>query len=143
MVELIEQQLGRILLGVAVVWTVTAAWINNVPQVEFPEEKKVKDEKAVQVELDETTLKTANPEIFFPDRGAEDYRGRAWFPFVPPVKTFIFEPVELKVPTTDLMRPPQLLPSPGPSLEGTHGLPRWGEEFPALKPPETDSSKRR
>jgi hypothetical protein len=53
--------------------------------------------------------------------------------FEPEKQVTVFQPIELDIPTPGVKRPAQLLPEPGPSLEGTEKLPRWGDEFPKVK----------
>ena len=54
-----------------------------------------------------------------------------------------FEPIDLDVPPAGLLRPPQILPNPGPALEGTHELPRWGDELPPLAVPEEETPNKK
>ncbi len=138
MQDLIDKQLGRILLGIAIVWSIVIASMNMSEEVTFPGEIQKSAAKDIQVELDVTTLATASPEQYFPTQDPKELRGSGKFPFVPPVKVFEFTPVSLSVPLTGLEPPPQVLPSPGPALEGTAGLPRWGEEFKPLQAPESE-----
>ena len=141
--DLINEQLGRILLVLAIAWAISAGWLNRPVKTVFP--NKIKNKENVQVGLQEDSLKTANPEVFYAAEGLDEaYRGPDRYPFVPPVVVFVFQSVPLKVPTATLMPPPMVLPSPGPMLEGTDGLPRWGDEFPPMVPPadETDDPRR-
>ena len=52
---------------------------------------------------------------------------------VPPKLLKEFIPVDLEIPPAGILRPAQLLPDPGPSLEGTDRLPRFGDEMPPVK----------
>ena len=135
MIDFLDAQLGRIFLVLAIAWSVAAALLNPPVGVSFPEQAQVPQAGEVMVKLDPKKLATASPEIHFPDRTPQEYRGREHPIFVPEKRKFEFQPVDLTVPQANVPRAPQVLPSPGPALEGTEKLPRWGEELPPLTPP--------
>ena len=135
----INEQLGRILLGVAAVLTLLL-WSQNsaltlaaIPETDL--------NRKVLVELDKNALPTASPEKYFAAGTAADAAGVARCIFVAEKKITPFEPVDLEVPTAAVMAPPQLLPEPGPALEGTDKLPRFGDEFPAMTVDKPDPNK--
>jgi len=130
--DLIDSMLGKILMGAAIAWAVVAAVSNSAQKASFPDEAKVTNAEKVQVALDLKSLATASPEFHFPVKDAAFYSGSGRYVFVKPVRKKEFVPVELDIPVPNLTRPPQLLPNPGPSLEGAGKLPRWGDELPAL-----------
>lgn len=133
MKDLLEEHLGRILLALALTWTVAAAILGQRPPFDFSGEREITDPEKVQVKL--TLEKSAAAESYFPGRSSAEYREPARSVFVPEKKVIEYRPVELTIPPASVTRPPQLLPSPGPALDGTHSLPRWGDEFPPLVPP--------
>jgi hypothetical protein len=142
MLRLIDEQLGRILLVIAVLGAVVAAWTNQARRFE----EIPKNTRSVQVELDKSALTaTANEVFFLADDGTQYSAGKPIFQYPKLVKAY--QPVELGLPPADVMRPPQILPEPGPALEGTAKLPRFGDEFPPVggdeKPPagQTDQPK--
>lgn len=134
MLRLIDEQLGRILLAIAVFGAGAAAWTNQPRRFE----EIPKNKRSVQVELDKSALTaTANEVFFLADDGTQYSAGKRVFLQAKVVKPY--EPVELGLPPAGVMRPPQVLPEPGPALEGTAKLPRFGDEFSPVgagdKPP--------
>lgn len=131
--ERISEQMGKILLVLAIAGAGFAIGMNPYEPVSFPEAEQIGDSQAVQVDWSgkpaEGTAALSEP--FFAGGTREDYRGGERFVWVPERKVKEFEPINLDVPiaTARVASPPQLLPTPGPGLEGTAGLPRWGEEF--------------
>ena len=138
MMDLLDKQLGRIFFGIAVFLTAAMVSMNLGGAIQFEGDAKKRSTKSIQVVLKTSDQATDTPEVFFPEQDPKSFRGSGRFPFIPPVKTFEFKPVDLAVPTTGLVAPPQVLPSPGPSLEGTASLPRWGKEFPPLEDSESE-----
>lgn len=137
MLRLIDEQLGRILLGLAVLVAVGAACLN--PRKELPKVSEDSHRRAVQVPLDRNTLTAGSKEVFFlPDDG-KGWAGTERPSFVQPIKVKEFTPVDLPLPPSAVMRPPQILPEPGPALEGTQKLPRYGEEFPPIGAPNAEN----
>lgn len=130
MLDLIDEQLGRLLLIAAIGFTVAVGVVGGSTAAHFPDEETVKDASAVQVPLAAEQLLPV--ETYFPEQDAAFYRGSENFVFVKPKEVKQYEAIDLEVPPAAVMRPPGVLPNPGPSLEGTEGLPRWGEE---LAPP--------
>jgi len=129
--QLLDEQFGRILLAVALVWAVLATTQNGPLTLEPISQKDLTRE--VQVSLNAAKLPAAIKEQYFMlPNGA--YAGPIdHFIFVPEKKLVEFKSVSLDVPTSNVMPPPQLLPEPGPMLESTVKLPRYGDEFPPLK----------
>ncbi len=132
MKEWIDEHLGYLLFGLALVWTLLAMVCNRATLATFPDEAKVTEERAVQVPLDLAELASARNELFFPPKTAQEYIGGTRCVFVEEIRKIEFVPVELAIPPAFVMRPPQLLPDPGPSLEGADALPRWGDELPPV-----------
>jgi len=133
MLDLIDEQLGRLLLVAAISCAAAMAVLGGSTDAVFPDEQNVKDPAALQVEL--TAGQLAPVETYFPDKEVAHYQGSNRFVFVQPKITKQYEAVDLEVPPAQVMRAPGVLPSPGPALEGTVGLPRWGEELPPAQPP--------
>ncbi|MCZ7646524.1 MAG: hypothetical protein M5U26_14770 [Planctomycetota bacterium] len=133
--ELLDAQLGRILLVASIAWFAAAVALNPVVRTDRSGEERIKDRENVTVPLDESTLATAAVESYFPREKTEAYE-EGQIVWVPEKKKFEYKPVTLEVPVAGLMRPPMVLPSPGPSLQGSQALPRWGEEFPPILPPD-------
>ncbi len=139
MKDLLEEHLGRILLALALAWAGAAAFWGQIPPFEFTGEREISDAEKVQVKI--ALEKSAAAETFFPERTSAEYREPAPTVFVPEKKVIEYRPVELTIPPASVSRPPQLLPSPGPALEGTSSLPRWGDEFSPLVPPPPAENK--
>jgi len=129
MMRLLNQQLGKLLLVLAIGLTVLGFMLSPPPKSEpLPEELTT---KPVNVELDKKSLATASSEVFFaPD--SPEYAGGDRFIFVPERRIVEFVPIDLDIPPATVMRAPQLLPEPGPSLEGSHKLLRFGDELPPV-----------
>jgi hypothetical protein len=142
---IVNEQFGRILLAIAVMLTIVL-WSQN-GSLDLPPVPTQDLNRQVMVELDKNTLPTASQEKFFVLGSGSDYAGGSRFIFVAEKKIIEFQPVELDVPAANVLPPPQLLPEPGPSLEGTAKLPRFGDEFPPValikdsKDPKNDPSK--
>ncbi|MCY3020608.1 MAG: hypothetical protein NTW87_16440 [Planctomycetota bacterium] len=133
MMRLINEQLGRLLLVVAACAAVAVTWSNR-PQP-LPEVEPTLLHRQVRVELDKNALAAASTEVFYaPDDGMQ-WAGPDRYVFTKPKVVREYQAVELSLPSAGVKRPPQLLPEPGPSLEGTDKLPRFGDEFPPIIPP--------
>ena len=134
MKELIDAQLGRILLVLALVITGLSVYYNG-PQDLPPVEDKLLA-RPVMVQLDKAALAVASAEVYFVPGPASLYlTGRDLFERKKEVR--VFNPVDIDIPSASVMRPPQELPDPGPSLDGADKLPRWGDEFPPVVLPPT------
>jgi len=129
---LINAQFGKILLVLAVIISGFAISTNPDPQIELMTESKAK--RPVMVELDKTALAALSSETFY---ATEPVLANARYVFEPEKTVVVFQPVELDIPPAGIKRAPQLLPEPGPSLEGTDSLPRFGDEFQKVKAAET------
>lgn len=123
----INDQLGRILLVVAIAATVIAISMNPSPSVEAMPDVK----REVIVELNKTALAALSKEAYFVTDSPLTASTRCVFE--PEKQIVIFQPIDLDIPQPGVKRPAQLLPDPGPSLEGSETLPRWGDEFPKIK----------
>lgn len=123
----INEQLGRILLVVAIVVTIVTIGMNPSPSVEAMPDVK----REVVVELNRAALAALSKETYFVPESTLTASTRCVFE--PEKQVVVFQPIELDIPTPGVKRPAQLLPEPGPSLEGTEKLPRWGDEFPKVK----------
>lgn len=137
----VSEQLGRILLGVAILWALAGIALNRsiAPGIQ---DQVVQDyQRRVQVDFKPEEL--APHEDLFISQPAEAYRGTAHEAFGPIArreKPKAFEGLQLpEVTRVPVALPPMLLPVPGPSLQGAEKLPRWGEELPPVyipPPPE-------
>jgi len=123
----LNDQLGRILLGIALVLTIGAISMNPSASVEAMPDTK----REVVVELNKAALAELSKESYFVADSPLTASNRCVFE--PEKQVVIFQPIELDIPTPGVKRPAQLLPEPGPSLEGSEKLPRWGDEFPKPK----------
>ena len=123
----INAQFAKILLGVAVVITIVSSSYHTPQPLEPIEERLLK--RDVMVTLDRNALAVASAETYFAPGEGEQYALPQVAVFVRPKVVKEFQPVLLELPPATIMRPPQILPEGGPSLEGSHTLPRWGEEF--------------
>ncbi|MEI6231580.1 MAG: hypothetical protein WCT04_00905 [Planctomycetota bacterium] len=126
-IEFLDAQLGRVLLVVALAWTgwsVYANWYAPVPK-ELTEAKA----KPVYVEVDTNAKLQDDKEVYFASGGIDPYIVPGLFVFVPEKVLKQFTPVDLDIPPVSVKRPPQILPEPGPSLEGADKLPKFGDEF--------------
>lgn len=126
----VDQQLGRILLALAVVVAIAVNTFNHAPVVEPESDERLA--RPVQVKLVESELATASNEIYFAAESPVWTAPLDTFVFIPPKTSFVFQPVDLDVPPGSIGRAPQILPEPGPSLEGAAKLPRFGDEFPVM-----------
>jgi hypothetical protein len=153
----IRRHLGKLLLAAAVVWFALAGLLNLRAKRTFDKEGRygpaVRDEgRTRKGQLQYPAL----VRVPFADapiaEGAElqargrEVRGREEYLFVKERKFKPFEPVNVPAPGASIPRPPQLLPSPGPNLQGSDKLPRWGEEAkplpePVLEPPKEGAEK--
>jgi hypothetical protein len=134
--EWLSNQLGKVMLALAVVWCIGAA-VMNAPQQPpgVGEESKASDWKATQVKLKiQEVDPSAQTESFF--IALSDLPGpeRKIFP-TEVAKVEAYNPVELEVPDATVARSPMLVPAPGPNLPGAGKLPRWGEELPPIPAP--------
>ena len=140
MKHFLDENLGRILFVLAILWSLTAALLNRDTGWTFTGEDRSLDRERIQVKLE--LEKIAAAEGYFPAHDAAHYLGAKRFVFVPEKKEFKFKAVDLDIPPPLVMRPPMVLPDPGPALEGTHDLPRWGEGLPALVAPAPEPKKK-
>jgi hypothetical protein len=142
MKRFVQEQLGKFLLGVALIWVGAAyTFFPSRPTV-FPDEAQFADyQKRVRVEYAPGEL--APDEIFFPVLQADEYTHEDLEKWVRKrAPEVIFTGVELPEVTGARIQPaPQLLPDPGPSLKGADQLKRWGEELPPLKVPASADTK--
>ena len=125
--ELLKEQSGRLLLALAIVLTMLSISLSRCPVLEPVPEKDLK--RPVLVELDRSALAAASSETYFVRTPSVQFLGSDRCVFVKPKKEIVFVPVDLDIPPAGVLRPPQLLPEPGPSLEGASNLPRFGDEF--------------
>jgi hypothetical protein len=136
MKRFVQEQLGKFLLVVALVWVgATYTFFPSRPTV-FPDEAQFADyQKRVSVEYAPGELAPA--EVFFPAGKADDYENEKLETWVhKKTPDIVFTGVELpEVTRARLQHAPQLLPDPGPSLKGADQLKRWGEELPPLNLP--------
>jgi hypothetical protein len=132
----VNTQLGRILLGLALVTVVLYAGANG-PKL-MPEKDQKALDRPILVELDKSALATASSEIYFVEGPRDKYAGSERGVFVQEKKVKVFTPVLLELPPASIDRASQVLPEPGPSLEGSVKLPRYGEEFPAIVSPKNE-----
>jgi len=130
LLSIVNEQFGRILLAVTIAWVIAVTAQNRPPEL-APILQADKD-RSVQVLLDMARLPTAIKEQYFMPVST-GYTGDERCIFVPEIKLAEFKPVRLDVPSSNVQPPPQLLPEPGPLLESTSKLPRFGDEFPPLK----------
>jgi len=128
--RIIDQQLGRILLVVAIAIAI-AVNVSNPPLTVEPEPSD-RLSRPVQVKLLKSELATASAEVFFLKEVPPQPLDR--FVFAEPKTAFVFQPVDLDIPPASIGRAPQILPDPGPTLEGAAGLPRFGDEFTPVTP---------
>jgi hypothetical protein len=136
---IINEQFGRILLGLSLLGTILL-WSQN-GSLNLPEITEQDKRRQVMVELDKNALPTASPEKFFAAGNGAEAAGGTRYIFVAEKKLIPFQPVELDVPPASVAPPAQLLPEPGPTLEGTAKLPRFGDELPPVAIAPKDSSK--
>jgi len=134
--RIIDQQLGRILLVVAIAIAI-AVNVSNPPLTVEPEPSE-RLNRPVQVKLLKSELATASAEVFFLKEIPAQPSDR--FVFAEPKTTFVFQPVDLDVPPANIGRAPQILPEPGPMLEGAVNLPRFGDEFTPVTPASTPAT---
>ncbi|MFH0938085.1 MAG: hypothetical protein V1899_02215 [Planctomycetota bacterium] len=133
---LINAQFGRILLALAVLLTGLNVYYNGTQNL-LPVDDRLLA-RPVMVPLDKVALTMAGSEVYFMSGPILVSR----YVFEEPRKVRIFTPVDIDIPPASVMRPPQVLPDPGPALDSTDKLPRWGEEFPPLiLIPSTDTNK--
>src|SRR5690242_12462973 len=117
----INDQLGRIMLVLAVVVTIASSAM-HAPR-ELPPVDPQSLTRPVLVVLDKDALIVASSETFYAEGPGSKYLGPERGLFVQEKKVKEFQPVLLELPPASIMRGPQVLPEPGPSLEGTHKLP--------------------
>src|SRR4051812_23114375 len=123
----INDQLGRILLVLAIAASVAGIVFNPAQKLDPVPDNLVK--RDVTVELNKSALAALSSETFFANEPAAVTNT----PFEPEKHIIVFQPIELDIPSAGVKKPAQLLPEPGPSLEGSEKLPRWGDEFPKIK----------
>jgi hypothetical protein len=128
--DFINQQLGKIMLALAVVATIVSTSM-NAPR-ELPAVDQQALSRPVQVGLDKNALIVASSETYYAAGPGAQYMGPERCLFVQEKKVKEFQPVLLELPPASIMRGPPALPEPGPSLEGSHKLPRYGDEFPPV-----------
>jgi hypothetical protein len=127
MLHLLNQQLGRILLVLALGLAGAAIYFN--PPQKLEEVSQSDASRPVRVTLDQGALKALGDEVFFTQDDDTHFMGVTRAVWVKEKTILVFQPVDLEIPPASVMRPPQLLPEPGPSLEGASKLPRFGDEF--------------
>jgi hypothetical protein len=126
MKRLLHEQFGPLLLLATFVWVGLAMALFPVRPVSLPGAGQLADYRQ-KVGVAYARGELAPEERVFPKGKAEDYRREDIGVFTtsrvgPPPP-----PPELPLPTcARVRRPPQLLPEPGPTLEGADKLPRWG-----------------
>ena len=130
MKHLLNRHIGPLLLGVAVF--LTALGISSNPQRTLEPVAETLLKRNVTVKLDKSSLAALSSEVFFTADEGTHYEGPKRFVWVREKSVIVFQPVDLEIPPANIMRAPQLLPEPGPSLEGTQTLPRFGDEFPPI-----------
>ena len=124
----VNEQFGRLLLAAAVLITGGLITANPPQPVEPIGDHKLK--RPVLVELDKAQIAgLSNEQYFVTEAPAVTTR----CVFEPEKTVFVFQPVDLDIPSASVKRPAQLLPEPGPALEGSEKLPRFGDEFPKIK----------
>jgi hypothetical protein len=141
----LSEQLGRILLGVAILWALAGMVLNRSIPPGIRDDPVQDYKRRVQVDFRPEEL--APHEDLFISQPAETYRGTAREAFGPIArreKPKAYEGLQLPdVTHVPVAAPPMLLPAPGPSLQGADKLPRWGEELPPVyipPPPEPKST---
>ena len=127
---MVHEQFGRILLALAVVLTMVL-WSQN-GSLDLAPVAQQDLNRQVLVDLDKNALPTASQEKFYASGTGSDYAGGQRYIFVAEKKLIPFQPVELDVPSANVTQPAQILPEPGPTLEGSAKLPRFGDEFPPV-----------
>jgi len=105
MMRLINAQLGKILLGIAVVFAIVTISSNADPKIEGVPESKTK--RPVMVELDKSALAALSSETFF---STETPVANTRCVFEPEKTVVVFQPVDLDIPPAGIKRSPQLLP---------------------------------
>jgi hypothetical protein len=128
MQELINQQIGRIMLIAAIALTVTACCL-QAPTAAVATEDSM---GPLQVKLDLKDLHKTSTEKYFPGGVGRDYMGGERFVFVPEKKIRAYERVDLELPLAGIMAAPTLLAEPGPTLQGSHELPRMDKFLTAM-----------
>jgi hypothetical protein len=123
----LNEQFGRILFVVAIAAAVAGIVLNPAQKLDPVADTLVK--RDVTVELNKAALAALSKEAFY----AVEPPAIANTPFEPEKHIVVFQSVDLDIPSPGVKRPAQLLPEPGPSLEGSEKLPRWGDEFPKPK----------
>jgi hypothetical protein len=140
MARILNEQAGKLLLALALVWLCVSPVLFPTRSISLEKEDEVKDyARKVQVAFNPQAL--APREAVYPDRN--EYRGTAGLVWsAPEQKITPFTGLELPpVTRASVMPPPQLLPVPGPSLQGADKFPRWGQELPPITPPTPDGKK--
>lgn len=138
--EILDVHLGKVFLALALLWA-GLTLVANRPE-KLPATLTDVPPREVYVGLDHKAMSKASSETYYVAGPAENYVASGRFVFVPEVITKVFVPVELDTPPLSVRRSPQLLPDPGPSLEGADKLPRFGEEFPAMAPADLPANAR-
>lgn len=126
--DFFDERIGQVLLGLALVWGGLCLYANRYEPL--PAQITDVPKLDVYVDLEQKALSKASAETYFVSGPADNYVAGGRFVFVPETIVKQFVPVELDTPPLSVKRPPQLLPDPGPSLEGADKLPRFGDEFP-------------
>jgi len=117
--------LGKVFLLLALAWTGWTLWSNWYKPL--PKELVEAEHRDVYVERDSKAISQASTENYY--LGDMAPFAAATHVIIPEKFVKQFVPVELDIPPVTVKRPPQLLPEPGPSLEGAEKLPRFGDEF--------------
>jgi hypothetical protein len=138
-VKFLKEQMGRILLAVAVAGTAASIAMNRWDEPAEVSQQELNRPVLVEYKKD-ASLKLMAEVFFFADPGKENQSfwndELAWFEHEKTIRPF--DGVELELPPASVMRAPQALPEPGPALEGTHKLPRYGDELPPLAVPQPE-----
>ncbi|HLX62405.1 MAG TPA: hypothetical protein VKX17_14100 [Planctomycetota bacterium] len=139
MLDFLDAQLGKILLVLALVWAGLGLWVNWYTPL--PKELTEIEIRPVYVELDSKAKAQGVSESFYLTNNELARFAVVTHVYRSEVLVKQFVPVDLDVPPVTVRRPPQLLPEPGPSLEGAAKLPLFGDEFappaPGDVPPAT------
>ena len=129
--DFFDEHIGKVLLALALAWGGLCLYA-NMPSGFKTQLAQIEDAPKLDayVDLEQKALSKASAETYFVTGPADNYVASGRFVFVPETIVKQFVPVELDTPPLSVKRAPQLLPDPGPSLEGADKLPRFGDEFP-------------
>lgn len=143
MQALLSKYLGKLFLALALLWAGSVFLLFPVREPDLKDTDELKG-YAARVQVRFEPVDVAPPGTLFPELDADKYRGPTRFVFVKElVKEKEYQPVELAIPTPVVPRSPRMLPLPGPSLQGSDKLPRWGDEWPPVKAPSPPEPKKK